>query len=95
MFEAKIADNIVLLSGRLDASQADKARAVLEQVTESCVVNFKDLEYISSVGLGILVATQKRLNESGHSLKLVKFTKHVADVFRYAGFHMIFEIEES
>lgn len=94
MFEAKISDNKeIVLSGRLDAAQADKAREVFNLITESAVVNFKDLEYISSAGLGILLAVQKRLSESGHSLKLINFNKHVGDVFRYAGFNMIFHIE--
>lgn len=95
MFDAKINENKeIILSGRFDASQVDKARAVFSQITESSVVNFKDLEYISSAGLGVLLAAQKRLNESGHSLKLVNFNKHVGDVFRYAGFQMIFKIEQ-
>lgn len=94
MFEAKISETKeIVLSGRFDASQVDKARAVFNQITESAVVNFKDLEYISSAGLGVLLAAQKRLNGSGHSLKLIRFNKHVGDVFRYAGFNMIFEIE--
>jgi anti-sigma B factor antagonist len=85
--------NTIRLSGRLDASQADSARAVLETVTDSTVVDFKDLEYISSAGLGVLFATQKRLRESGKELTLTSMNAHIRDVFRYARFDVIFRIE--
>jgi anti-sigma B factor antagonist len=83
----------IVLSGRFDASQVDKAKRVFTNISTSSTVDFKDLEYISSAGLGVLLFTQKRLNESGNSLKLINMNKHIQDVFRYAGFHMIFEIE--
>ena len=94
MFNAKISEHgEVLLSGRFDASQVEKAKAVFAKINKSCVVNFNDLEYISSAGLGVLLFTQKRLSESGNSIKLINMNKHIKDVFKYAGFDKIFEIE--
>jgi anti-anti-sigma factor len=94
MFDIEIGENSeVLLSGRFDASQAEKAEAVFERITQSSIVDFKDLEYISSAGLGILIGTLKRLSESGNSLKLINMNKHIRDIFRYAGLDRIFEIE--
>lgn len=94
MFDVRISETgEVLLSGRFDASQVEKAKAVFNTITQSSVVNFKDLEYISSAGLGILLLTQKRLNESAYCLKLKNMNKHIRDIFRYAGFDTIFEIE--
>lgn len=94
MFESQIDKNgDILLSGRFDASQTDKAMAVFNQIQESATVNFKDLEYISSAGLGVLLATQKRLNDTGHKLKLINMDNHIRDVFKWAGFDLVFEIE--
>lgn len=94
MFEVKVSDNgDVLLTGRFDASQVEKAKPVFDSLKKSCIVNFKDLDYISSAGLSVLLATQKRLNESGHKLKLCNLNKYIGDVFRYAGFDTVFEIE--
>ena len=94
MFECKIADDgQILLSGRLDASQSERAKKEFDKITKSSVVNFKDLEYISSAGLGVLFATQKRLKDAGQGLKLVNMNQHIRDVFRYARFDLIFEIE--
>lgn len=94
MFHAKISeDGEILLSGRFDAAQVEEARMVFDKTTKSSTVNFEELEYISSAGLGLLLATQKRLGESGDSLKLINMNKHIRDVFRYSGFDTIFEIE--
>lgn len=93
MFDATMhGDGRVLLTGRFDAAQVEKARAVFDRVSESTVVDFASLEYISSAGLGILLMTQRRLREGGKGLKLTNMNKHIRDVFQYAGFDKIFEI---
>ena len=94
MFDIKIDENNeILLAGRFDASQVEKAKSLFNKITESYVVNFKDLDYISSAGLSVLLATQKRLNEMGHELKLKNMNSHILDIFKYAGFDLIFKIE--
>ncbi|HHI03720.1 MAG: anti-anti-sigma factor [Candidatus Zixiibacteriota bacterium] len=94
MFDIKVDDNKhIILSGRLDASQVDKANSVLNLISESSLIDFADLEYISSAGMGLLLAVHKRLSESGHKLKLRNLNNHINDVFHYAGFDRIFEIE--
>ena len=76
----------IILSGRFDASQEHKAQAVLDKVQESSVVDFKELEYISSAGLGTLLSVQKRLMASGGGLRLVNVSKHIRDIFHFSGF---------
>ena len=87
------ADGEIVLKGRLDAAQCEKAQSFMDQVAEPRVLDFADLEYISSAGLGILLKTQKRLAESGGGLKIINVNNHIHDVFRFSGFHAIFEIE--
>lgn len=87
------ADGTIKLIGRLDASQSDKAKVVFENITESKIIDLKELDYISSLGLGILFSTQIRLKESGHALKLIHMNAHIRDVFRYTSFDKMFEIE--
>jgi anti-anti-sigma factor len=82
----------LMLSGRFDASQTAKARNVFMSLTEGRVVDFSKLDYISSAGLGILLAAQKRLSERGQSLKLINVNSHIRDVFRFSGFDTIFDI---
>lgn len=93
MLEIRVGDQgEIHLSGRFDASQAVKAETFMAALTESRVVDLGQLEYISSLGLGVLLATQKRLMASGHALKLVNVRGHVREVFHYSGFERIFEI---
>jgi anti-sigma B factor antagonist len=95
MFSAHVGDNgEVVLEGRFDASQVDVASRVFDGITATCRVNFKNLEYISSAGLGVLLKTQKRLSETGQSMVLTNMGKLVRDVFRIARFDLIFRIEE-
>jgi anti-sigma B factor antagonist len=94
MFEIKRnANGSVSLHGRLDAAQVDNARAVLDRLTESCEVDFKDLNYVSSAGLGLLFATQKRLVDAGGGLTLLNLSPHIREIFKIAGFDNIFEIK--
>jgi anti-anti-sigma factor len=49
--------------------------------------------YISSAGLGVFIATQRRLADSGHTLKFRNLNRHISELFRIAGLHAIFDIE--
>jgi len=81
------------LIGRLDASQVEVAREAMNRLNTSSVIDFGELEYISSAGLGMLLGIQKRLMESGGTLKLINMNRHIREIFRMAGFDRIFVIE--
>lgn len=86
------ADGRIVCSGRLDAAQCAAAQEFMDSIAKTSIVDFSNLEYISSAGLGVLLKTQKRLAESGARLKIINVNNHIHDVFRYSGFHAIFEI---
>lgn len=93
MFDVRVEpDGEISLVGRFDAAQVEKAQAVFDSIQESRVINFRQLDYISSAGLGLLLKTQKRLKDMGERLRLKHLNPHIRDVFRYAGFDAIFEI---
>lgn len=94
MFDIRIADDgVVVLSGRCDAVQADRVREVMDGVQTSATVDFKELDYISSAGLGVLLGAQKRLSAAGHRLTLTNMNHHIREIFRIAGFDNVFDIE--
>ena len=94
MFEISVIGNgLVKLTGRLDASQADLAKAVLKTVNESATADFAELDYISSAGLGVIVETYKRLHDSGHSLRLIRLNPRIRSIFVYAGLDKVLWIE--
>lgn len=85
----------VVLKGRLDAAQCEKALQFFDGVADPHVVDFADLDYVSSAGLGVLLKTQKRAMQAGRGLRLVNVNKHIFDIFRYAGFDKIFDIDKA
>ncbi|HEY5615599.1 MAG TPA: STAS domain-containing protein [Bacteroidota bacterium] len=96
MFDIRIVKpGEVVMSGRFDASHVDAARTVLEQLTATATLDMKNLQYVSSAGLGILLAAQKRLSERGHKLRLANMSQHVRDVFQMTRLDTIFEIVDA
>ena len=92
-FEASVgANGEIVLAGRLDATHVDTARQAFASVSDSRVVDFAKLDYIASAGLGVLLATQKKLSAKGCGLRLINVNKHISDVLHLSGFDQIFEI---
>ena len=87
-------DGDILLSGRFDAAQVDRADAVLGKLQSSTRIDFSGLEYISSAGLGCLLKAQKRLSQSGQMLVLIRMNKLVRDIFRMARLEVVFRIDD-
>ena len=83
----------IRLAGRFDASQEQKARKVFDRVFSSCTISFRQLDYISSAGLSVLLETQKRLDRNGHALRLTEMRPPIKNVFTIAGFDAVFEIQ--
>jgi anti-anti-sigma factor len=83
----------ILLAGRLDAVSAPVAREFLGRVDTSARLDFSALDYIASVGLGVLVATQRRLLDQGHGLRLAGLSPHLREVLSLAGFEGVFAFE--
>jgi anti-sigma B factor antagonist len=93
MFEIRLGEHgEVVMTGRLDAAQCEKALQFLDRVPAPHVIELRGLEYVSSAGLGVLLKTQKRVMASGKGLRLVNVNRHIRDIFKYAGFDKIFEI---
>ena len=83
----------IQLAGRLDAGSVAVARDFLTGVQSSARLDFSQLEYIASVGLGVLVAAQRRLMDKGEGLTLAGLSPHLREVLSLAGFEGIFVFE--
>ena len=88
-------DTVIEIVGRLDTTTAP----ALENAINDCigdvfnlVLDLKGLEYISSAGLRVLLASQKKLQKIG-SMKLKNVCEAVMDVFEMTGFADILVIE--
>lgn len=90
-----VSNTVVRFSGRLDASQAAAADEALARAVADTQVDFSELDYIASAGIGCLLAALKRLRKSGASLRLVGLNAQIRELFELAGFDTVFEIGES
>lgn len=60
---------------------------------DSLVMDFTNLEYISSAGLRVLIATQKKLKSDDISFVIKNVNDTVNEIFRMSGFNKILKIE--
>ena len=60
---------------------------------DSLIMDFTDLEYISSAGLRVLIATQKKLKPENIPLVIKNVNDTVGEIFRMSGFDKILKIE--
>lgn len=94
MFDIEVKEGKeILLAGRLDASRAKKAQDVFDSINGDCRVDFSELEYISSAGLGVLLKTYSRLQKSGNQIKLINMNKHIKEVFKLTALDKVLMIE--
>lgn len=81
------------LSGRMDATTAPAAQAKMLELGEefdSVVLDFSELEYISSAGLRALKALRGQMRKKGGKLALKSVTPGVMEVFEVTGFSSLF-----
>ena len=86
---------IIEVAGRLDtmtASSLDKA--INEDIGEAknLILDLKNLEYISSAGLRVLLGAQKKMQKIG-SMKVTNVCEAVMEVLEMTGFADILVIE--
>ena len=85
----------IALEGRLDTTTAPQLEAEvkgsLAGVTE-LVMDFSQLEYLSSAGLRVLLAAQKAMNKQG-SMVIRHVNETIQEIFEVTGFLDILTIE--
>ena len=88
-------ETVVELAGRLDTTTApalDKTINTDIEDTKNLILDLKGLEYISSAGLRVLLAAQKKMQKLG-SMRLKNVCEEVMEVFEMTGFADILVIE--
>ena len=81
--------------GRLDTTTAPALeKTIMENMdgVKKLVLDFKDLEYISSAGLRVLLSAQKKMQQLGE-MKVINVCEEVMEVFEITGFADILVIE--
>lgn len=86
---------VVALSGRLDTITSSELDASLKdelENVEKVIFDFKNLEYISSAGLRVLLGTQKILGGKD-KLEVINTNPIVKEIFSVTGFEKVLVIK--
>ena len=88
--------SVINLKGYLDAHTAPTLENNFSQLIENhkfkIVVNFTDLAYISSAGLGVFMAYIENIRDNKGDIKLTNMTDKVFNIFDLLGFPLLYEI---
>ncbi len=86
----------ISVEGRIDTITSQELDEEIQNEMgnfDSLIMDFTDLEYISSAGLRVLIATQKKLNGEDIPFVIKNVNDAVGEIFRMSGFNKILKIE--
>lgn len=90
---------LVTVAGEIDAEQRKTLKSGLEEgiqtyKPEAVVIDCRDLDYIDSTGLGVLVSSLKSVKDYGGTVSIINLKPFLLKVFRITGLDEIFELKE-
>ena len=87
---------VVELEGNIDTNTSptvqDHLTVLINKGSSKILINFEKINYISSAGLRILLATAKQLRANQGDLRLCNLNQGVQDVFEISGFSSILSV---
>jgi anti-sigma B factor antagonist len=90
---------IVSVSGRIDATTSKDLESMLSDLIDlnksDIVLDLEGVTYVSSVGLRVLLAAQKKVRTKKGDIKLVSLQPFVREVFEMTGFNRLFTIHSN
>jgi len=89
--------SVFRLNGRLDSNTAmgfeQKLFECIENGTQRLILDFQELDYISSAGLRVILKATKNLKSAEGKLVLCSMQDYVKEVFEISGFDSFLPIE--
>lgn len=90
---------IVKVDGRIDQATASTFQEKLTPWLEACksgepalLLDFAGVEYISSVGLRVLMLAAKQVKSQQGKIAITRLTPIVAEVFQVSRFNLVFSL---
>ncbi len=85
----------IKLGGKLDTNTSPELDSKMNELEgmEEVIIDMKELDYISSAGLRVLLSMQKVMNKQG-KMTIINVCDNVMDIFEVTGFSDILDIEE-
>lgn len=93
---------VVAPAGRIDHASADAFQAALEPHLAQCgetapalVIDMSKVDYISSVGLRVLMVAAKQVKKQNGCIAVAALTPLVKEVFEISRFNLVFDLFDS
>src|SRR5580765_4053929 len=99
--ERAVGDVVILdLKGKItlgkgDELLKDKVNSLVNQGHRKILLNFADVPYVDSAGLGEIVRTYTTVSRQGGNLKLLNLTKRITDLLAITKLLTVFETFEA
>ncbi|MEN8154070.1 MAG: STAS domain-containing protein [Acidobacteriota bacterium] len=96
--KSDITENIEVISiiGRIEMIHIEefrnKAFKLVEKGENGIIFDLKNLEYINSAGLGILIHIAKNMEKSKRDLAFCSLKENILEIFKIAGFTKILNV---
>jgi len=91
--------NIVLFEGEMDTNTSPEAESYLNELrasgSQKLLLNFEKLDFISSAGLRVLLATAQTLKSDGGEMRVCNLNPDVKEVFDISGFSTLLQVYET
>jgi anti-sigma B factor antagonist len=84
----------ISVEGKIDTATSRELESIVNQEISNCtklIFDFKELDYISSAGLRILLGAHKVMGNNG--MKVINVNETVNEIFEVTGFSFILDIE--
>ncbi|BEP27676.1 STAS domain-containing protein [Helicovermis profundi] len=85
------------LEGDVDINTSNKLKeeinSLLDEREANVELNFKELSYIDSTGLGVLISILKRVKKNENKIVVKNSKKNVFKLFKITGLDKVFELK--
>ncbi|MDD3147671.1 MAG: STAS domain-containing protein [Candidatus Riflebacteria bacterium] len=90
---------LVVLRGEIGTDTVnqfkEKMDAIVNEGRKRLIMDFQDVSYLNSMGLGVVAATLKKVKKDKGDLKLINLSPAVQELFELTRLTKVFEICES
>ncbi len=83
--------------GRIDSKTSPILESDIQKYidsTDNMILDFTNVDYISSAGMRVLLALHKKLKKRGGTLKVINVKDAIYEIFKLVGFHSMIEVSQ-
>ena len=96
-FEQSDSTLIVRPEGRIDTKTSPILESDIQKYidsTDNMILDFTNVDYISSAGMRVLLALHKKLNKKGGTFKVINVKDSILEIFNLVGFSNMVEVSQ-